>query len=174
MVDPNNSNKVRRIGEALNTYRVYKVDGFFESDEAAQAWMDKYAGKEGYPFSKKFKAGDLIYQDANGDGKIDADDRVLAGSTDPKYTFGLNLNTAYKNFDLSMTFTGAAGVSRLINKEVTGYFAGDDSHPATVWLDAWTPENKNATMPRVAYDETSNNYNASTCLLYTSDAADEL
>ena len=162
MADPNNSNKVRRIGEALNTYRVYKVDGFFESDEAAQAWMDKYAGKEGYPFSKKFKAGDLIYQDANGDGKIDADDRVLAGSTDPKYTFGLNLNTAYKNFDLSMTFTGAAGVSRMINKEVTGYFAGDDSHPATVWLDAWTPENKNATMPRVAYDETSNNYNAST------------
>ena len=162
MVDPNNSNKVRRIGEALNTYRVYKVDGFFESDEAAQAWMDKYAGKEGYPFSKKFKAGDLIYQDANGDGKIDADDRVLAGSTDPKYTFGLNLNAAYKNFDLSMTFTGAAGVSRLINREVTGYFAGDDSHPATVWLDAWTPENKNATMPRVAYDETSNNYNAST------------
>ncbi|WP_308597264.1 TonB-dependent receptor [uncultured Parabacteroides sp.] len=162
MVDPNNSNKVRRIGEALNTYRVYKVDGFFESDEAAQAWMDKYAGKEGYPFSKKFKAGDLIYQDANGDGKIDADDRILAGSTDPKYTFGLNLNAAYKNFDLSMTFTGAAGVSRLINREVTGYFAGDDSHPATVWLDAWTPENKNATMPRVAYDETSNNYNAST------------
>ena len=162
MVDPNNSNKVRRIGEALNTYRVYKVDGFFESDEAAQAWMDKYAGKEGYPFSKKFKAGDLIYQDANGDGKIDVDDRVLAGSTDPKYTFGLNLNAAYKNFDLSMTFTVAAGVSRLINREVTGYFAGDDSHPATVWLDAWTPENKNATMPRVAYDETSNNYNAST------------
>ncbi len=162
MVDPNNGSKVRRIGEALNTYRVYKVDGFFESDEAAQAWMDKYSGQPGYPFSKKFKGGDLIYQDANGDGKIDADDRVLAGSTDPKFTFGLNLNAAYKNFDLSMTFTGAAGVSRLINKEVTGYFAGDDSHPATVWLDAWTPENKNATMPRVAYDETSNNYTTST------------
>ena len=38
--DPNNGNKVRKIGEALNTYRVYKADGFFESDEAAQAWMD--------------------------------------------------------------------------------------------------------------------------------------
>ena len=39
---PDNRNKVRKIGEALNTYRVYKADGFFESDEAAQAWMDKY------------------------------------------------------------------------------------------------------------------------------------
>lgn len=54
-----------------------------------------------------------------------------------------------------MLFTGAAGVHRLINQEVTGYFGGDDSHPATVWLDAWTPENKDATMPRVAYDVTS-------------------
>lgn len=162
MADPNNGSMVRRIGEALNTYRVYKVDGFFESDEAAQAWMDKYAGKDGYPFSKKFKAGDLVYQDANGDGKIDSNDRVLAGSTDPKLTYGLNLTAGYKGFDLSMTFTGAAGVSRLINKEVTGYFAGDDSHPATVWLDAWRPDNKNASMPRVSYDDTSNNYNTST------------
>ncbi|WP_301704946.1 TonB-dependent receptor [uncultured Parabacteroides sp.] len=162
MQDPNNGNKIRRIGEALNTYLVYEADGFFESDEAAQAYMDKYAGKDGYPFSKKFKAGDLIYKDTNNDGKIDDSDRVLAGSTDPKFTFGLNLNAAYKNFDLSMTFTGAAGVSRLINKEVTGYFAGDDSHPATVWLDAWTQDNKDASMPRVAYDESSNNYTTST------------
>ena len=123
--DPNNGNKVRKIGEALNTYRVYKADGFFESDEAAQAWMDKYSTQAGYPFgTKKFKGGDLIYQDANGDGKMTADDRVLAGSSDPKFTFGLNLNAAYKGFDLSMLFTGAAGVHRLINQEVTGYFGG--------------------------------------------------
>ena len=154
--DPNNGNKVRKIGEALNSYRVYKADGFFESDEAAQALMDKYSTQAGYPFgTKKFKGGDLIYQDANGDGKMTVDDRVLAGSSDPKFTFGLNLNAAYKGFDLSMLFTGAAGVHRLINQEVTGYFGGDDSHPATVWLDAWTPENKDATMPRVAYDVTS-------------------
>ena len=154
--DPNNGNKVRQIGKALNTYRVYKADGFFESDEAAQAWMDKYSTQAGYPFGNmKFKGGDLIYQDANGDGKMTSDDRILAGSSDPKFTFGLNLNAGYKGFDLSVLFTGAAGVHRLINQEVTGYFGGDDSHPATVWLDAWTPENKDASMPRVAYDVTS-------------------
>ena len=54
-----------------------------------------------------------------------------------------------------MVFSGAAGVYRLINQEVTGYFNGDDSHPATVWLDAWTPENQDATMPRIAYSTTS-------------------
>ncbi|HOI79143.1 MAG TPA: SusC/RagA family TonB-linked outer membrane protein, partial [Petrimonas sp.] len=68
---------------------------------------------------------------------------------------GLNLTAGYKNFDLSMIFTGAAGVYRMINQEVTGFFDGDDSHPATAWLNAWTPENKNAKMPRIAYSNTS-------------------
>lgn len=156
MSDPNNGNMRREVGRALSTYYAYKTNGFFSSDAEAQAWMDKYAGQPGYPFgNRKFKGGDLIYQDTDGDGKITAKDRTFIGSTNPKVTFGLTLNAGYKGFDLSMVFSGAAGVRRLINQEATGYFLGDDSHPATVWLDAWTPENQNAKMPRVAYNTTS-------------------
>lgn len=156
MSDPNNGNMRREVGRALSTYYAYKTNGFFSSDAEAQAWMDKYAGQPGYPFgNRKFKGGDLIYQDTDGDGKITSNDRTFIGSTNPKVTFGLTLNAGYKGFDLSMVFSGAAGVRRLINQEATGYFLGDDSHPATVWLDAWTPENLNAKMPRVAYNTTS-------------------
>lgn len=156
MSDPNNGNMRREVGRALSTYYAYKTNGFFSSDAEAQAWMDKYAGQPGYPFgNRKFKGGDLIYQDTDGDGKITAKDRTFIGSTNPKVTFGLTLNAGYKGFDLSMVFSGAAGVRRLINQKATGYFLGDDSHPATVWLDAWTPENLNAKMPRVAYNTTS-------------------
>ena len=156
MSDPNNGNMRREVGRALSTYYAYKTNGFFSSDAEAQAWMDKYAGQPGYPFgNRKFKGGDLIYQDTDGDGKITAKDRTFIGSTNPKVTFGLTLNAGYKGFDLSMVFSGAAGVRRLINQEATGYFLGDDSHPATVWLDAWTPENQNVKMPRVAYNTTS-------------------
>ena len=156
MSDPNNGNMRREVGRALSTYYAYKTNGFFSSDAEAQAWMDKYAGQPGYPFgNRKFKGGDLIYQNTDGDGKITANDRTFIGSTNPKVTFGLTLNAGYKGFDLSMVFSGAAGVRRLINQEATGYFLGDDSHPATVWLDAWTPENLNAKMPRVAYNTTS-------------------
>ena len=38
-----------------------------------------------------------------------ADDRILAGSSDPKFTFGLNLNAAYKGFDLSIFFSYQIG-----------------------------------------------------------------
>lgn len=150
--------KVKQVGEAINTYRLYHTEGFFQSDEEAKAWQEKHKKDPGFPFGKDFKAGDLIYSDTNGDGFINADDRVLSGSEDPSYTFGLNLSAGYKNFDLSMMFTGVAGVKRYI--DIWGFggeFSGDDCHPNSVWLDSWTPENRNAKMPRIAYNKGSNN-----------------
>lgn len=150
--------KIRQVGEAFNTYRLYKTEGFFQSDAEAKAWQDKHKNDPGYPFKKNFKAGDLIYSDANGDGLFNTDDRVLCGSSDPSYTFGLNLNAGYKNFDLSMMFTGVAGVKRMIDTNgFGGEWSGDDVHPNNIWLDAWTPDNKNAKMPRIAVSKTSNN-----------------
>lgn len=156
MTDPNNGNKRRVVGERLNSYYAYRSGGFFESDEAAQAWMDQYKGQAGYPFgNRQFKGGDLIYLDTNGDGKLTSDDRELIGSSDPSFTFGLTLNAGWKWFDLTAVFSGAAGVRRFVSNEAYGTFGGDDSHPATIWLDAWTPDNKNAEMPRIAYMTTS-------------------
>lgn len=168
MVDPNDKDlKVRMIGEALGTYRLYKTDGFFQSDAEAEAWMEKYAKPgTGYPFDvkwkdskKKFKAGDLIYVDTNEDGQFNADDRTLSGCSDPSYTFGLNLSGGYKNFDLSMMFTGVAGIKRYIDLNgFGGEWNGDNAHPNSIWLDTWTPENTNGKMPRIAYNKNSNNF----------------
>lgn len=162
MTDPNNGNMRRQVGEAINSYYMYQADGFFQSDAEAQAYMDKYQGQDGYPFSKTFKAGDLIYQDANGDGKIDANDRTICNSTNPAFTFGLNIGVGYKGFDLSMIFTGAAKASRIYSNEAFGDFKGDNSHPSTIWLDAWTPENTNASMPRVAEGTSSPSHPSNT------------
>lgn len=156
MTDPNNGNKRRTVGERLNSYYMYEADGFFSSDKEAATWMDKYAGQEGYPFgTMQFKGGDLIYKDTNGDGKITSDDRTISGSSDPSYTYGLNLTGRYKGFDVAFLFTGAAGGRMLLTYEAVGHFIGDSSHPADVWLDAWTPDNPDATMPRVSYATTS-------------------
>ncbi|WP_243649648.1 SusC/RagA family TonB-linked outer membrane protein [Acetobacteroides hydrogenigenes] len=139
-------NSIKQIGNALNSYYVYESNGLFQSQEEADAFTAKY----GNPFGKKFKAGDLRYKDANGDGKLTADDRVIANSTDPKYIFGLNLYSEWKGIDLSMTFAGASGVARFYNNEVFGEFSGDAQHPSTVWLDAWSTTNKGGSYPRVA------------------------
>lgn len=150
MTNPDDGDLWRFVGKAIDSYYVYKADGFFQSNEEAQQWMDQYAGKEGYPFGQKFQAGDLRYEDTNGDGKITADDRTLSKTINPVVTFGLNLNAGYKGFDLTLNFTGAADVGRAFTKEAFGEFSGSAGHPSTAWLDSWTPTNPNASMPRVA------------------------
>ena len=137
---------MREVGSPIHSWFVYRTDGFFQSDEEAAAWEAKY----GNPFGKKFRAGDLRYVDTDGDGKLTGSDRELYKTSDPKFTFGFNLNAGYKNVDVSMNFTGAAGVGYAFTKEAFGEFSGSAGHPSTAWLDSWTPENKNASMPRIA------------------------
>ncbi|QQD15466.1 SusC/RagA family TonB-linked outer membrane protein [Sphingobacterium sp. UDSM-2020] len=62
----------------------------------------------------QWAAGDVMYKDINGDGKIDKGgntegnpgDLSVIGNNTPRYTFGLNLNAEYKNFDFSIFFQG--------------------------------------------------------------------
>lgn len=141
-----------KVGEAMNSYYIYRADGFFNSQEEADAYTAKY----GNPFGKTFKASDLRYVDTNKDGKLTADDREYCGSSDPKIIYGFNINAGWKGIDLSLMFNGAAGVKRLFDGyEVYGNFSGDAAHPATIWRDAWTPDNHDASMPRIFYDTNS-------------------
>jgi len=146
---------MREVGSPIHSWFAYRTDGFFQSDEEAAQWQAKYSSKDGYPFGQDFRGGDLRYVDTNGDGAITSADRELYKTSDPKYTFGFNINVGYKNFDLSMNFSGAAGVANAFTKEAFGEFSGSAGHPSTAWLDHWTPENKNASMPRIAESRTS-------------------
>ncbi|MDY3068061.1 MAG: TonB-dependent receptor [Parabacteroides sp.] len=141
---------IRKIGSPIDAYYVYKADGFFQSDEEAKAYMNKYENQPGYPFSQEFKAGDLKYKDTNNDGKIDSEDRIVMNNSNPKFIYGFNVSLGWKNIDLSAIFNGAAGVAQFYHTSpVYGEFFGDMSHPSTIWLDAWSPENPEGCMPRV-------------------------
>ncbi len=148
-------NQRNATGEEYNSYYIYQADGFFSSDAEAKEYMDYYwpadGSKGSCPFSGgEFKGGDLKYVDTNGDGKINADDRIYAGSSVPRWTFGLNLNAGWKGFDLSLFFNGQFKAYRYFDAyEVEGAFVGDSSHPATIWKDSWTYNKSNPKMPRL-------------------------
>lgn len=140
-------NRRTSLGQQYNSYYMYKATGkFFNSQEEADAFTAKY----GNPFGRKFMAGDIIYEDTNGDGKLDSNDRIYTKHTDvPAITYNINLGATWKGFDLSMTWQGVGSVSHIFNREVLGEFSGDASHPSTMWKDSWTENNHNAKMPRV-------------------------
>ena len=59
-------------------------------------------------------AGDIMYKDLDGDGKINggegtadkSGDRRIIGNSTPRYNFGLNLDAAWKGFDIKVFFQG--------------------------------------------------------------------
>jgi TonB-linked SusC/RagA family outer membrane protein len=58
--------------------------------------------------------GDILYNDNNGDGIINDDDRVTIGhGTAPRISYGFNLGADWKGFDLSVLLQGSAGLRQV-------------------------------------------------------------
>ncbi|RZK81804.1 MAG: TonB-dependent receptor [Pedobacter sp.] len=111
----------RPIGEFFG----YRVDGVFQTQAEADAWTNN-----------SFKAGDFKYADVNGDGTIDLLDRVVLGNPNPKFTYGVNTNFAYKNFDLTLDIQGVAGVD-VFNANLSNRF-GNENYTKDFIDNRWT------------------------------------
>jgi len=132
-------------GLPINTLWGYKTDGLFQTQQEIIDYKATYAANT--------KPGDVKYVDLNGDGKIDANDMTNIGNSFPKYTFGVNADFSFKNFDLNILFQGAAKVdSRLAG--ALAEMGNQEGFTHEIYTNNyWTPENTNARFPRpVKYD----------------------
>ena len=88
------------VGQSLGSWMGFKTDGVFHS----QAEVDEYCSKYNVEFGKP-DVGRIKYVDANGDGKINYNDRTWLGCDLPKVQLGLNLGASWRGFDLNMFFS---------------------------------------------------------------------
>lgn len=91
---------ITRVGGELGASYGYRTNGVFTS----QGQIDST------PSLGNAQVGEYVYEDANGDGAITSDDRVILGSVHPDYSFGFSTNFSYKNFDLGAVIQGVQGV----------------------------------------------------------------
>lgn len=130
---------ILKPGEAIGAFYGYKVIGIYSDADMANTAVAKY--EDG-----KSRAGALKYEDVNGDGKIDANDRTIIGSPHPDFVYSFNINAGYKNFDFMAYFYGSKGNK---NYEATRYFTdfgvfrGQKSERV---LDAWDAKNNPSSM----------------------------
>ncbi len=119
-----------REGEALGSIFGYKYIGVLQQGET-------------YAPQPNSKPGDPKFEDVNGDGIIDSNDRTIIGHANPDVVFGLTNNFAWKNFDLSIFFQGSIG-NDLLNMTNMNL----EWNRTEVALDRWTPENTDTDVPR--------------------------
>ena len=88
------------VGQSLGSWMGFKTDGVFHSQEEVDKYKSDYQVEFGQP-----GVGRIKYVDANGDGKINYNDRTWLGCDLPKVQLGINLGANWRGFDLSMFFS---------------------------------------------------------------------
>ncbi|MDR0429578.1 MAG: TonB-dependent receptor [Tannerellaceae bacterium] len=142
-----------REGYSFQSLYGYVWDGIYQSDEEAAAHMKNN--------SIKPKKGDLRYVDVDGDNRIDNKDMQVLGNTIPKFNYGLNGSVAYKNFDLSFSFSGSAGYLSYFNNYWSQPLNTSGGTIPKRWENRWTSENPSTTLPRITINYPWNNYASS-------------
>ncbi len=121
------------LGRAYGSFYGYVADGIFKSQEE----LDAHCVQNGKDL------GRIRYRDLNNDGVINDKDRTWLGNPlFPDFSYGLNINLSYGNFDLSVYFQGIQGVE-VDNtvKRVSDFWSVSDtrSNKTSRLLNAWDP-----------------------------------
>lgn len=127
------------VGQPLYSFYGLIIDGIYQN-EGDVAKGPAYLG---YAAVGKYK-----YRDVDGNGTIDDNDRTFIGNPHPDFTYGVNLNFGYKNFDLSAFVQGVQG-NELLNmvKRWIDFNNQAGNRSLRMLNDSWTPENPDAVLP---------------------------
>lgn len=124
------------VGESIGHYYGYKTIGVFQNQSQI----------ENRPIRGPEVPGDLIFEDADRNGIVDSNDRVILGSPIPDYIFGFNVGINYKGLDMRADFNGTYG-NEIYNAKRQVRF--NTYNFESVFLDRWTGEGTSNTEPRV-------------------------
>ena len=125
----NDAASITMPGEAIGSFYGYKIDGFDAE-------------------------GNFIFADTDKNGVVNANDKVILGSPIPDFTYGLNINMEYKDFDLTVFFQGVQGNDIFNQKKYTYYFDYSNNVVKEA-MNGWTKTNRNTGIPIMKTQNTS-------------------
>jgi len=127
-------------GYQLYSWFGYEVEGIYQNQQEIDAHLDT-------DIHSSVRPGFLRFEDVNGDGIIDENDRQHLGANIPKFTYGAQIQLDYKNFDFSTSLYGVHG------NKIFNALRGQRSHHADFNFDMdlvenrWTGEGTSNTHP---------------------------
>jgi hypothetical protein len=157
---------LRKTGRPLDVPFGYKAIGYFtEADFASPGVLKDGIAKQ--VFTQNVYPGDIRYADISGpdgkpDGLIDFNDQAAMGYPSyPAIIYGFTPSVSYKGFELSLLFQGVGQRDIQISSSAAWAF-DNNKNAAITTLDYWTPENPDASYPRMTTSPSPNNTQTST------------
>ena len=123
---------------------VLRVDRIVR-DDADLAYVQSLVDRNPDYFAtyQRPELGDFLYADANGDGSLDARDRVEIGhGTTPRLTYGIGLGASWRGFDVAMLLQGTGSNPVYYNNQAFRFVTVmGQSLNKDITDNAWTPDN---------------------------------
>ncbi|KAA0991146.1 TonB-dependent receptor [Dyadobacter aurulentus] len=146
-------------GHPYGTFYGYKTDGIYQSQGEIDS--DANIANDSRRTDGLIKPGDVRFQDLNGDGIVDDDDRTIIGSPQPKVNYGFSAGANWKGFDLNLFFVGVGG-SKIFNADrMQGLDASYSFNLYAEANDRWHGAGTGNTVPRVSIDNANRNFRPS-------------
>lgn len=165
--NPTGSLSKYREGDYTGNIYGYTTIGIAKTDAEMQQHLESLPHGGQDALGSNWAAGDIMYADINGDGRIDNGENTIhdmgdlkkIGNNTPRYLTGITLDAAWKGFDIqmfwqgvlkrdfdpgenSMVFWGATGSGQWWSTAFTehlDYFRDDPDHPLGLNTDAYYP-----------------------------------
>lgn len=138
----NDGTHILREGEVPGAFWGLVYKGVYKGETLPEGTAMRENGTIGDPMF-----ADLPDEEGNYDGIIDSQDNQIIGDPTPDFTFGINNNVSYKNFDLNVFIQGSQG-GEIYNVTRIQLMNGD-ANALTDVLDAWTLQNPESNIPKV-------------------------
>ena len=150
------------VGYGISSLFGLRYGGKIQNEEQLAAYKALYYENNGIDMPSNLRVGDNMYCDENGDGKLDENDLIYLGSSEPEISYSFNFGASWKGFDANIVFQGAA--NRFI-------YRGNDTNWTVPYRglylnnlrssvgNTWTPENSGAYFAPYTNDSNINKYN---------------
>ena len=139
VIQGNDDQQILRKGESLGSFYGLQFIGIVQQDED----VTKLPTVNGLTP----KPGDLKFADTDGNNRIDGNDRVILGSTQPDIVYGFSTQFTWRNLDASASFAGSYGneVYNALGRRLE--LTNDSYNVLSTVKDSWTPQNGSNTLP---------------------------
>lgn len=148
-------NKVRKLGEGVQPIRGSGMSSKFNDRPTITQPGLPIGTFWGYKVMGINDEGNFLFQAADGTAKPASDigeaDKQVIGNPTPDFTYGLNINVGYKNWDLTAFFQGTHGNDIFAAAKYQFYF-NPDNNKLTDALNSWTSSNTDASLPKAQVD----------------------
>ena len=143
-----------QAGYPINIFYGYVTDGIFQTQEQ----VDQYAMQTpGSSSTTSTAPGDIRFKDLNHDGIINDKDRTFIGNPNPKFTYSINNDFNYKNWNLTVFLQGSYGNDIFnANRMYTENMSIITNQSVDV-MNRWNGAGTSNSMPRAIFGDPNNN-----------------